>query len=307
MIPLTTTSTFFASTLIESIATEKTENNDLFNSFISKRDKEQLDSLKGAVQQDKVVVTCMGLYNHGKSTLLNALINDLEQETFKTTDVRETTENKIIEQEKIIFVDTPGLNATEHDDKRVMDVIKKSDINLFVHTITTGEFTEKEMEFFHKVKKYWKDPQEFIERTIFVISRIDTANDEGDIEATSARMKEQIQDVFSSDAIFVPVSALRYIKGMKDEKNIIVKKSNLEQLHFIINELSKKHWGSIKETRKLRLKQYYSDLIKYFNAKLQEKKLQLSELKRVSKKIKNDIARTEKTLLAKYEKLEEEL
>ncbi len=279
----------------------------LTKEFLSKKDIAQLESLKVATELDKVVVTCMGLYNHGKSTLLNALINDCEQTTFKTADIRETTKNKAVEQENIIFVDTPGLNATENDDKRVMDAIKESDINLFVHTVTTGEFTEKEIEFFHKVQKNWKNPQEFLERTIFVLSRIDKANDDNDVEVVEKRMREQIKNIFSSDSRFISVSALRYINGMKNDQKIIVKKSNLNQLNKLIEGLRLQYLPEIKETRKLRLQKYYDELLKIFNARLQEDSLQLTELKRVRKNIQKDIKRTEATLEQKYEKLEEEL
>jgi len=139
-----------------------------------------IKDLNHAIKENNVIVTCMGLYNHGKSTLLNVLVKDFKHETFKTADVRETSANKTVQYGNIKFVDTPGLNAKKNDDKRVMDAVKESDINLLVHTVTTGEFVEKEIEFLNNVKKHWENPQKFIDRTIFVVSRVNKANSKQD-------------------------------------------------------------------------------------------------------------------------------
>jgi len=278
------------------------------NKFLSKKDLKELKSLKAATESTEIIVTCMGLYNHGKSTLLNALIKDFEQKTFKTADVRETALNKAKKYKNKIFVDTPGLNAKEHDNKRVLDGIKQSDINLFVHTVTTGEFTESEINFLNKVKKHWKNPQEFIERTIFVISRVDKGESD-DVLATINKMKQQIKEIFSTDSLFIPVSALRFINGNKNNKSLLTKKSNIEELENTLEAiaLDSNFIKSITDTRQARLINYYDSLIKRFNSKLQENKLELTQFKRERDRINKDILRTENTLKTKIESLEEEI
>jgi len=274
--------------------------NKLMSKYLTKTDLQTIDDLKSAIYEDKISVTCVGLYNHGKSTLLNALIKDFEHKTFKTADVRETYVSKVVEYNNIRFVDTPGLNAKEYDDKLVMKAIGESDINLFVHTVTTGEFTEKEIDFLNKIKKHWKNPQEFIERTIFVVSRIDKANNKQDIDKTVEKITTQILKFFDSKPIVIPVSAMRYTKGQIEKKNILIKKSNFEMLEEKITKFQEQAIEPIKRTKKDRLENYYSELLQKLSSKLEVKKLELNKLRNekmeIDKNLNKDIDKIESTL-----------
>jgi len=199
----------------------------LIAKYLSKQDINNLQTLSNAIKENDIVVTCLGLYNHGKSSLLNVLVGDLKNLTFKTADTRETTENKKVKYKNLTFVDTPGLNAQKNDDKRVMDAVKESDINIFVHNINTGEFVAKEIEFFHTIKTNWENPKDFISRTIFVLSRIDEANSDEDIKNTAIRMKQQIKEVFSIEATLIPTSAMDYIDGIVENEEELVASSNI--------------------------------------------------------------------------------
>ncbi len=58
----------------------------------------------------------------------------------------------------------------------------------FVHTITNRKnLIYKEIEFLESIQRYWSNPQEFIDRTIFVLSRIDNIENIEDIERTSQK------------------------------------------------------------------------------------------------------------------------
>lgn len=268
--------------------------------YLNKADIESLNMLKKSVEENKINVTCTGLYNHGKSTLLNALIKDFEHQTFKTADVRETSANKTVKHGNIHFVDTPGLNANKNDDKRVMDAIKSSDITLFVHNVTTGEFNLKEIEFLDNIKSHWKNPVEFIGRTIFVLSRIDEAISEDDIEYTIVNMKRQIKEIFGSECTMIPVSAIDYTDGMIENENELIEISNVLSLESEIKSLRDKFLVEIRETKIQRLSNKYNDLIRNFSSKVQENKLEISKLSnekhRVDKAFNTEIKNIEETL-----------
>lgn len=281
----------------------------LINKYLSFEDIENIEILKKSISNQLVNITCMGLYNHGKSSLLNALIKDFDEETFKTADVRETITSKSFEYGKINYIDTPGLNAEEYDDKRVYDAVKESDINIFVHTVTTGAFVEKEIEFLNKIKNNWENPLDFINRTIFVLSKVDNIEDEKDIDLEIDKMKEQINEIFNINPLIIPVSALRYKKGNIENKNILIKRSNLQLLEHIINELIEKFKPSILETRKKRLQNIYDELIKKSNSKFQEKKFELSKQKNIREEflrnLSEDFVQIEDTLKNMYKRLGE--
>ncbi len=279
----------------------------LINRYLSKTDFELIDKLEKAVKSTSLSLTCMGLYNHGKSTILNSLIKDFEQKTFKTADIRETSQNKSVKVGNITYIDTPGLNATVHDDKRVMDAVKESDLNLFVHTVTTGEFVAKEMEFLNNVKKHWENPKQFIERTIFVVSRIDKANNEEDVKNTVAKMSNQVLDIFGLKPMIVAISAMRYIKGKQDNKKLMIKKSNIETLEIVIEELTTQLITEVQDTRKKRVEKHYDNFIQKFHSKIQLNKLEIAQQKQVERKftesLHNDISNIENTLEKKYSSL----
>ncbi|UCN00126.1 50S ribosome-binding GTPase [Sulfurimonas sp. SWIR-19] len=280
----------------------------LINKYLSIADLKLIKELKLAIKNDSLSITCIGLYNHGKSTLLNCLVKDFENKTFATADVRKTATNKTIQFGTFTYIDTPGLNANKHDDKRVMDAIKKSDINLFVHTVTTGELVAKEIEFLNNIKKYWKNPQEFISRTIFVISRIDKANNKQDIDGTIKKIAQQIEEIFKLKPTIIPISSTRYIKGRLENKPLMTKKSNIELLENSLKNLSDKLANSIKEDRKNRLKNKYDDLIKQLNSKVQTNKLEIAKHRQAQKKyfsnLDSDIKQVEDTLTNMYAELE---
>jgi len=273
-----------------------------------KRDFIELKKAIYAIYKNQINITCTGLYNHGKSTLLNTLINDFEYKTFKIADARETTINQSIIHNDIEYIDTPGLNAKEKDDKQVMEAIQNSDINLFVHAITAGEFNKKEIEFLDNIKKYWKNPKEFIERTIFVLSRIDNISNSEDIERASNRIKEQIKDIFYSDCLIIAVSSTDYVDGMLDNEDELIYESNIEKLKEQIKLKSEKSVAKIKMTKIERFEKQYSKLYQKLNSKLKLNQTKIKQLqeekKRKDLELKNDISKIENTLKSMYSRIE---
>ena len=150
---------------------------------------------------------------------------------------------------------------------------------------------------------------DFINRTIFVLSKVDNIEDEKDIDLEIDKMKEQINEIFNINPLIIPVSALRYKKGNIENKNILIKKSNLGLLEDNINELIEKFKPSILETRKKRLQNIYDELIKKSNSKFQEKKFELSKQKKIQeeffKNLYKDVAQVEDVVKNMYKRLGE--
>ena len=277
--------------------------------YLPKSDIKSLKKLQKAILTDEITITCVGLYNHGKSTLLNVLIKDFEFNTFKTADTRETTVNKTVTYNNIKYLDTPGLNAKEEDDKKVMEAIQNSDITLFVHNVTTGELNKKEVEFLEKIQEHWSNPQEFIDRTIFVLSRIDNIEDYEDIEKTSNKIQKQVQDIFSCSCLIAPVSAIDYKDGVIESENELIIESNIKELENLIDILSRQSKEAIFKTKQKRFEKKFNELATKLNKKIEKNKVKISALKKEQKKIdtefKKDVRKIESTLKNMYQRLED--
>jgi GTPase Era involved in 16S rRNA processing len=269
--------------------------------YLTKDELEKLETFQNALKVDEVSISCIGLYNHGKSTLLNALIGDFEDKTFKTADTRETVESKSVKVGNKIFVDTPGLNAKESDDKVVFETVLNSDINLFVHTVTTGEFSKDEIDSLNKIKTLWKNPQEFLERTIFVLSRVDKASNEIDVSNTASKMNKQLKDIFGvSLSKIVPISSIRYKKGRLENKQLLIEKSGIPELERYIANIIRENSRAIKTTKIERLNRYYDELIGRLSQEAERKSRELKKVQSRETELKNDISRIEDTLDRKY-------
>ncbi len=277
----------------------------MINKYLTSDEVQKLADLQKSLTLTEVNINCIGLYNHGKSSLLNVLIGDFEHQTFKTADVRETTVSKSVQVADIVYTDTPGLNENEDDDRVVMESIFKSDINLFVHTVTAGEFSQAEVDFLHKVKGFWKNPEEFINRTIFVLSRIDKASSEEEVQTVTEKMQQQLKDIFGIElSTFIPVSATRYTKGISENKDTFLNKSNIPQLQKEIQDIVQESKPRIKKTKVERLNRYYDELILKLKSVASRKEKELQKVQKEQKNFENDISQIQQTLSNKYRELE---
>jgi tRNA U34 5-carboxymethylaminomethyl modifying GTPase MnmE/TrmE len=275
----------------------------LVQKYLNRDDLLEIEKLENNIKNNEINITCIGLYNHGKSSLLNALIDDYDMKTFKTADARETSENKYVKVGDITYIDTPGLNAREEDDKKIYDALITSDINLFVHNVTTGEFTQSEIDFLNHIKNSWHDPDKFIDNTIFVISRIDGANSKDDIDNTIKKMKEQLREIFGKDGEFIPVSALRYAKGKKDGKNVLIKKSNIDSLKSLISNKKENMKEAILEAKKRKLQKKYSEILNRLKEEREKKRKELVKFKKEDARFKEDIEEMEDKIKRLYREL----
>ena len=227
--------------------------------------------LKEIFENNIPKISCIGMQNAGKSTLLDALIGDYDKKIFPVSDIRETSTVKEFEYNGILYVDTPGLGYDEKDDKVVYDFIINSDINLFVHN-TEGELIKTEVDFLKKIQENWENVEDFINKTIFVISRKDYV-EVSDLKRLEERISKQIEDIFNIGAKIVSVSSKDYIEGKQEDEEELIESSNI----YLLDKEIKKIDLDL-DARKYKLQSEMDKLIKEIDFVVENNNKKISEL-----------------------------
>jgi small GTP-binding protein len=192
---------------------------------------------------NEIRVAVFGKFNHGKSTLLNAIIGENH---FAVADKRETTEVSEYKYNNIIWVDTPGLDADVHgeDDKRAREgAFKIADFLFLVHSVNAGELDHYEMQLYRDLIE---QDTNYNKKMFLVLTQIDQLEKE-DFQRVHKRIKEQFPQLNSFS-----VSATRYIRGTQENKSIFIEKSGMNELLKLINAFNR-NIKSIRENEKTRL------------------------------------------------------
>ena len=138
--------------------------------------------------RNQIKITCVGLYNAGKSTLLNAIT---QSNHFPTGDIPTTKKIAVFEQKGCTYVDTPGLNANATDDNTTQKALEDTDLLIFVSCIQNGGLTSAEAQWLRYTKQIFGSVARMKARTLFVISQY------GRMEETSAEnvVRKYQQDI----------------------------------------------------------------------------------------------------------------
>ncbi|AOY98254.1 hypothetical protein BKK81_02310 [Cupriavidus sp. USMAHM13] len=172
-------------------------------------------------------VAVLGKYNHGKSTLLNALIGN---EVFKVSDVRETVRVQAHENQGIRWLDTPGLGAdvAGGDDALAREGnAREADIRLFIHAAGEGELDAEEQACLEALSA---DDECSSRQTVVVLTRMAQV-DEADMAAILGALRQQTGDL----PVF-PVSASRYTRGTRENKPLLAGRSGVPELLAFLRE-----------------------------------------------------------------------
>ena len=183
---------------------------------------EQLRELISRPSQLQIAV--YGKYNHGKSSLLNALV---KKDIFKTADIRETVKIQSYTNRDITWIDTPGLDADvkESDDTEANRLLSTSDLLLFVHSVNEGELDNKEVLFLKEQSKNSKN-------IILVLTQIDKIDS---LDNVKKIIEEQLISM-SKPIEVVTVSS----KRASHHNSKIREKSNINILFKIIDSNKEK-------------------------------------------------------------------
>ena len=192
------------------------------------------DLLQQDVGDAKPVVAAWGLMNAGKSYLLNMLTDHIQEECFRTCDLRETAELKRFETSNYIFLDTPGLDANEDDDSVAHQGAAQADIVLFVHQ-PQGELEKSEIDFLRQLKASFGEYAE--KNIILILSKIDS-EDSAKINVIEKRMLEQCQEILNFQPRCFQISGTRFHNGMKQNQDGLVRASHIQELKTHIDALN---------------------------------------------------------------------
>ncbi|WP_291946865.1 GTPase [Campylobacter sp.] len=254
----------------------------LCDQFDIKNEYESYLTILGTINKN-LTICVIGLYNSGKSSLLNALTNSFDKNNFSVADVVETKEIKSLEYEDVIFIDTPGLNVDENDDANAYKGFLQSDIYLFVHNVTTGELHKQEFEYLKKLVQ--NNDDNFVKNLVIILSKSDGIDKEK-IEQVKENIKKQLINFIDQKSIdkikIIAVSSESYIKGHNENKKLLIKNSNIELLNQTLNDLK----SNLKtdENRKNKLYNHeiftkINDLISLKNKELKDKTTKRKQLK----------------------------
>lgn len=200
-----------------------------------KNRSEQLILRSSSAPRKPIIAVC-GLMNAGKSYLLNMLTQHIDQEYFKTADMRETTAVETLETDEYIYLDTPGLDATIQDDAVANQGIGEADIVLFVHQ-PQGELDPTERDFLRQLKaSFGRAAKSSI---IIIISKIDK-EPESKIEAIDKEIKKQCQELLGTVFATFQVSNTRYKKGISENKDGLVQASHIDALVHHLKKITPK-------------------------------------------------------------------
>jgi len=174
-------------------------------------------------------ITVVGKYNHGKSSLLNALTG---KAAFSVADKRETRSLQKTETQGVIWLDAPGLDAdiqSIDDEYAHQATWLESDIRLFVHAVREGELDAAELKLLQALLVDEKNSHRAV---IFVLSQADQAASDDAL----ATILENIKGQLNNGLAIIAVSTVRYQRGLEREQPLFIEKSGMPELQQAVNK-----------------------------------------------------------------------
>lgn len=175
-----------------------------------------------------------GLVKSGKSSLFNALIDRIGNERFPTGSARTTIrEDEESFAQNVKIVDTPGIDATSEDDETAFKSLLSADLFVIVHSLGGNVLTANELVWIKRLSATINNPDELRERVIFVCSKIDGHDGQGQEKQYGEIMSDIKKNLFSALGVEVPVyevSVHRYKTGKDGNKERMIDRSGIPQL-----------------------------------------------------------------------------
>ena len=224
-----------------------------------------------------------GVMNHGKSSLLNSL---LDAEHFAEQDIRTTMVNKEVQWfNDVYLVDTPGLNAEASDDKEAYAAYRRANMIIFCHTVKVGELREAEMKAINTIKSLFENERTFWEHFCLVLTFLDADSEESiDIIKNKSLSDIEKHCGYKDFPVFI-VSNSRYKKGRTESKLALVKKSGIPELREFLKSNCEKWRSENSKFRAARISREKADIMKELE---REQEIVKSKIKIKKDKVKQE-------------------
>lgn len=212
------------------------ETEGLISSEQSKKITSELDKLIDDLSRNhgkSFRVTCAGVYNSGKSSLLNALT---DSEHFQVGDVPTTAAIDELTVDGLTYVDTPGLNANDMDNATAIKAYKDADLIIFVSNLMNGGLNSAEAKYLTALSEILGGKENLRRQTLFVMSNLHQTPD-GQAPEISAEHRGNIEKAFG----FAPedimlYDAVTYKTGVSTNQKALIKASGIPALKKKISE-----------------------------------------------------------------------
>lgn len=182
---------------------------------------EQLLTSK-AVTNDQPNVVVYGVYNAGKSSLLNSLTGHVEQEYFTTRDIPETKVSKSLVHDGLCYLDTPGLDVNAQDTQAALEGGYKADLIILVHKLGAGSIQKPDWDAMKKLVNAHGNN----ESVIAVLTEGETASHNRHL---IEEITQQLRSMIPGCPSFI-VSNTGFRKGVLEGKQALVHHSGIPQL-----------------------------------------------------------------------------
>ena len=192
-------------------------------------------------------IAVCGLMNAGKSALLNALTGHLDKDFFETKAVRSTKTVQTLTHGGITYVDTPGIDVTDEDDKHAWRGLVTADIILFAHNLGTATLETVEIDFLRELKSQCPDIEA---RLLVVLTHAESASEQRQdrLDAISAILAP----LFKAPCTLIPTSFTTYRKGVVEQKNALIEHSGINVLHHHLKTLIERTENELRTVRSTR-------------------------------------------------------
>ena len=212
----------------------------------------------------KVNIINAGVMNHGKSSLLNSL---LDKNVFPEEDIRTTVTMQTEPWgENVFLIDTPGLSAEVADDAVAYEAYRRANVILFVHRVDTGELHKNGLNGLNKIKALFPDEKFFAEHFCLVLTSIDDQSASEHLHTIRDKALADIKKFcgLSGFKVFF-VSNSYYKQGVAEQENFFVEESGIPELRQYLQQNFSTWRAENKKVRAARIAREKEDFISQLN------------------------------------------